>query len=413
MPFGRKTSFLHGIYPVLLILGLAFALRLFWVSRFHPVPRKEFLDVHIEALFYSSGRSAPRNYQAPGYSFLVSLLYRLFGPNYRIIHYLNICLGVLSCFLTYKLGEKIFIRRVGLIAGFLVAVHPGFIGLCTLLAYENLFIPIFVAGMFSLTSDNDRNTTVVFITAGILWASMSLVRPVALFFPFYLLLVCFRKYRREGMYRKFIVVSIIVTIFTAGWIWRNYKTVKYSKLIRQVGIALWLGNNPTNYLGTGPKPRNLSTNIFLDWRDRRYLKRAVWEIAEHPFQFFGKMLMKAENLYTVRTGNLSFTVEETYHEYLSQIRYQNQSFYLDLFFRWFGYLLIAGLLVFTAESFTWQQPIGLLFHFLVYWTLIHSIFFSRPRFRLSIDPLLIIITAVALLRLWNGITKKNSWVPII
>jgi len=382
-----------------------------WVSQFHPAPRGEFLDVHIEAFFNSIGRTTPRNYENPGYPFLVSLLYRLFGPNYRIVHFLNICLGVLSCFLIYQLGQKIFTHHVGLIAGFLGAIHPGLIGLCTLLAYENLFIPLILAGMLFLIKENGSKAVVGFVLAGICWACAALVRPTVMLFPFYLLAIYFKKYRRNKVYRKILVISLLTVIFVTGWVVRNYQTVKYAKLIRQAGIALWLGNNPTTYLGTGVKPRNLSTSIFLDWRDKRYLKRAVRQVFNYPLQFLGKMLMKVENLFIERKHDFSFAVRENYYEFLSERRYYNQAFYLDPFFRWFGYLLIAGLLVFSAESFTWEQPVGLLFHLILYWILVHSIFLAKPRFRLSIDPFLIIITAATLLRFWNRLSKKYHWSP--
>jgi 4-amino-4-deoxy-L-arabinose transferase-like glycosyltransferase len=417
LPSGRKSPFLSAVYPLILILGIALVLRLLWLSRFQPVPRGEFLDVHLEALFYSTGHPTPRNYQAPGYPFLVSLFYRLFGPNYRIIHYLNICLGVLSCFLIYQLGQKIFTRRIGQIAGFLGAVHPGLAGLCTLLAYENLFIPLLLAGMLSLTNENDqteendRNKAVSFLPAGIFWASAALVRPTALLFPFYLLIIYFWKYRQTKMYRKIIGISLICVLFMAGWIMRNYQVRKYNKVIRQTGIALWTGNNPSHYLGIGPTPQNLSTNIFLDWRDRRYLKKAVREIVSHPLQFVINMTKKTENLYFNQGENFFFTVEENYHEHLSVKRYYTQALYLDPFFRWFGYLLVMGLFVFMAESFTWERPVGFLFHFILYWTLIHAIFFAKPRFRLSIDSFLIVFAAVILVRVWNKFFTKQQWTP--
>lgn len=400
-------------YPLILILGIAFALRMLWVYQFHPSPRGEFLDVHIEASFNSIGRSTPRNYGSPGYPFLVSLFYRLFGPNYRIIHFLNACLGVLSCFLIYQLGQKIFIRRVGIIAGFLGAIHPGFVGLCTLLAFENLFIPLVLAGMLFLIEKKNQKTVIAFVPAGIFWASATLVRPTIMLFPFYLLAIYFRKYRHNKVYRKILVISLVTILFVAGWTVRNYQTVKYAKLIRQAGISLWLGNNPTSYIGIGTRPRDLSTSVFLDWRDRRYLKKALCQIFNHPLQFLGKMAIKVENLFIDRSGYFSFVVAENYYDLLSQKHYYNQAFYLDPFFRWFGYLLIAGLVVFSIESHTWEQPVGLLFHFILYWILIHTVFFAKPRFRLSIDPFLIIITAVTLLRLWNHISRKHYWSPAI
>ncbi len=283
MPPGRQSSFISRIYPLLLILGIALILRLLWVSRFHPVPTGDFLDVHIDASYYAAGRSVPPNYQAPGYPFLVSLFYRLLDPNYRNIHYLNVCLGVLSCILIYLLGQKIFTRPVGLLAALLAAIHPGLAGMCTLLAYENLLIPLLLAGMLSLIKESDNNSVVDFLPAGVLWACAALVRPTVVLFPFYLLAIYFRKYRQNKVYRKVLGISLIIILFMGGWMWRNYQTSNYVKIIRQAGIALWLGNNPTYYVGIGSQPLNLPTNIFMDWRDRRYLKRAIWEITSNPF----------------------------------------------------------------------------------------------------------------------------------
>lgn len=408
LPSGRYSLFLSRIRPVFLVLGIALFLRLGWLYQFNPVPRRDFLDVHIEAVFYSTSRSSPRNYQAPGYSVLVSFFYRLFGSNYRIVHYLNACLGTLSCFLIFLLGKELFDHRIGLAAGLLGAVHPEFVGLCTLLAYENLLIPLLIAGVFFLIKERSQNKIVDFIPAGILWASAALVRPTIFLFPLYLSAVCFRKYRRERFYYKIVGISLITILCMTAWVGKDLRTTRYSKLTRQAGIALWMGNNPTHYLGTGSRPRNLSTSIFLNWQDRRYLKMALREIADHPIQFLSKAMIKIENLFIAKSNFLSFTVEENYSGIIYRKRYKDQAFYLSPFFRWFAYFIIGGFIVFAVDSLTWKPPLGFLFHLIVYWVIIHAVFFAQPRFRLSIDPFLIVATAVILIRLWDRFVLKYS-----
>ena len=153
----------------------------------------------------------------------------------------------------------------------------------------------------------------------------------------------------------------------------------------------------------------------MDWRDRRYLKRALGEITSHPLQFAGKIIIKIENLYLNlnSTGEFSFPVQENYYEYLSDKRYYKQAFYLDPFFRLFGYILIAALFVFLTESATWEGSVGLFLHFLLYWTLLHAVFFARLRFRFVIDPFMILFAAVVILRIWNRFAKGRYWSPVV
>ncbi|HUS81697.1 MAG TPA: glycosyltransferase family 39 protein [Dehalococcoidia bacterium] len=130
------------------ILLLALALRLAWIAYAHPNPDDGRFD---DTLFYdhaaqalAAGEGFPGFFDAqtagwpPGYPLLLAGIYKTFGHDFLAPRLLNVFAGVATCLLVYLIGARVFDRRTGLIAAFLLAVFPSHVYRTTLLMTEVL-----------------------------------------------------------------------------------------------------------------------------------------------------------------------------------------------------------------------------------------------------------------------------------
>lgn len=127
-----------------IILIIASALRLTWVFYCDTVPVFDFLKYHLGAVSLASGQGYKLfgNYTAfepIGFSFYLSLIYRLFGENLLVPKLLNVFLGVDSIFFVYVLGKRYFRAESSLLAATLLALSPRQIVYTSVLSTEILF----------------------------------------------------------------------------------------------------------------------------------------------------------------------------------------------------------------------------------------------------------------------------------
>ena len=108
---------------LLAVLALAAFLRLFALGS-----ESLWLD---EAMSVSSSKTslwsiaqttASQDVHPPLYYFILHFWMLLFGQTETAIRSLSACLGIVSVFLMYKVGQELFDRKTGLIAGFLMAI---------------------------------------------------------------------------------------------------------------------------------------------------------------------------------------------------------------------------------------------------------------------------------------------------
>src|SRR5262249_55475589 len=132
------------------LLGVAGAVRLFAVAwlwdtapysdyfYYHEAGRLQSLDWAF--FFHRSTVSsyAKLNWWPPGYPVFLGILYSIAGPNPRVAALGQVVLGVVTCGLVAAAGARAAGRRVGLTAGWLLALDPTYVFTTNLVASENL-----------------------------------------------------------------------------------------------------------------------------------------------------------------------------------------------------------------------------------------------------------------------------------
>ncbi len=156
--------------------------------------------------------------------------------------------GAGTCYCVFKLAERWFDRRAGLLAGWLCAVYPYFVVHDTALQETSLFTFLVALGTWLLVKDSPPLRSGCGF-AGAVFGAAVLVRPTIL--PFVILAgvwLCFRgdlnlKPRLAGA----AVFSLAFGLMVAPWMLRNQFVVGRFVLGIRTGHSLWIGNNPDTF----------------------------------------------------------------------------------------------------------------------------------------------------------------------
>ncbi len=115
----------------LAVFALALTLRLAFLGQIEslpflsqPVVDGQFLDAWAREIAGGNWWGDEVFYQAPGYPYFLAGIYSLFGDSLWRAHQIQMLMGSLSCVVMYFAASCFFDRRVGLVAGVILAVYP-------------------------------------------------------------------------------------------------------------------------------------------------------------------------------------------------------------------------------------------------------------------------------------------------
>lgn len=80
-----------------------------------------------------------------GFTFYLSVLYRLYGPNIIITRFINALLSSITCLLVYKMSSRMFGEEVGRLAGIMMVFMPNLIIYCGYHLKETVMLFLMVA----------------------------------------------------------------------------------------------------------------------------------------------------------------------------------------------------------------------------------------------------------------------------
>ncbi len=170
------------------------------------------------------------SFRPPLYSAFLSLVYLIAGHSYPAARVAQALLGVLSVWLVFLIGRRLFGERRAFIAAALFAVAPADVFFSHGLLTETLFIPLLAAMVYALVRAWEARAAGAsgvrwLLAAGAALGAATLTRPVLLLFPPFLLLWAWWTYRRaDGRVDRpaaaggFSVIIGLALLVTAPWI---------------------------------------------------------------------------------------------------------------------------------------------------------------------------------------------------
>lgn len=411
--------------PVILVVALAVRLFFLYDYATHHQPRAlatiPFLfEPGNIAVALASGHgfanpfrveTGPTAWMTPVYPLILAAIFKLFGTYtfqaFLAAATLNALFSALTCLPLYAAAKRSFTPGIAAGATWLWAIFPNAI----LLPYESLFeaslSALLAASLLWATlavADSARLRD--WSLYGLLWgASLMTNASLIALLPFLFGWAEYRAHKRPGFSPKWpAAAAFAVLLCCAPWTLRNYVVFHEFVPLRSVaGLALWLGNNEAaGSLTPGrlhPIANQAERDHYLELGELPYMREkqalALDYMWSHPGTE-GRMI--AERFTAIWTGGSA-------HPIADFARARSLRFYFVVLFN-----LAAALGAATALVLLWRarNPYWIpLAAFPLVFPLIYYLALAPPRYRHPIDPVLLLLTAVALAHLPNYRTRPS------
>lgn len=342
----------------------------------------------------------PTAYEPPLYPLFLAALFLLFGKNFLLISLLQALLSSVSIILLYLLARQYFSNRVSLFAGLLFALYPHHIFWTGYILAETLYL-FFVLLFLLFLALYQRSLAVSHLSlSSLFFVLASLTRPVITLFMVFVLLFLFlvqyqRKASKKQILQHLFLFLFLSLLFFSPWIVRNYTMLDtFILTTTKSGIAVYEGFHTGATGGTGGYVTAGIDFAYLENQEqlseveqsRQYLAIAKTFVRDNPMAVLQLMPKKFWNIWRPNYEAASFRNNFiTYSSYLPLI----------LFF-------LVGIWL----SLRRRSAYLLLYLYLFYHIFFYFLFVGLIRYRLSVEPIMILFAAYGISELWKKITRE-------
>ena len=296
---GRFGSFSRHRW-MLSVFCLAVVLRLIWVAVCPVVQFSDFKGyddlaegIRDSGTYCLGGR--PSAIWPPGYPFLLAATYSIFGQDQFPAKIANVFLGGVLALGMYLLAREAGSESCARWASFMAAVYPPLVMTASLLASENLFIPLMIFGLIFFLRGCRENKIAFFALAGGLLGLAAMVRSGIYLLP--ILLALWLLCRRDGRFpfragAALLLIGCSLTVIFP-WIWRN-RLVFGHWGIMGTSLGWTFYDTNTNY----PFPEKLGLQQSLSREkndeyevDRELFRRGLDFVGNHPGWFLRNLAL--------------------------------------------------------------------------------------------------------------------------
>lgn len=411
-----NTASIRRHLPALgLLLLLALATRLAWISAVHPDPNDGRFDdtvwYHNSAALVALGRGYANPYSGtptalwpPGYPVFLGAVFKAFGAGLAQTYVANTVLAALTVAVVYAIGVQLFGRRTALVAGVALAIWPGQVFFASLTLSEVLFTLLFVLAVWLILLMPERGAWggALLILFGAVTAAAALTRGQALM----LLPLAPVAWRACGVrWRRAIgwgiLAAAVTGVLLAPWVMRNERELDSPVLIAaNVGGNLWLGNHAgSSGRMQSDQPLPLPSRVGLTQQqyeikgDQMQLRQALGYIVTHPVDEVRLAGLKVRALYesdaTALDWNTAYGTSRETIPAEDLLRAVANGF-------WFAALGLAGAGL-IVERRRLRGPLAVLPLTLLAWTAVHIVFFGDSRFHFPVVFIIALLGARGLL----------------
>ncbi len=338
------------------------------------------------------------------YTLYLVLVYSLFGPQPLVARILQaVIVGILHPYITFRIGEKIFSRNIGLVASAITAVYVYFFYYGAALMTEPFYIiailfSLYVALLLAQNTDKQKDA-MLGIALGISLGITILLRQVFLLFvPFLFLWMWFARFRRRGglPLTPTVLSLLIVVLLILPVTYFNYSRFgRFVLLNTNSGYAFFWGNHPiygTKFIPILPtetyqelipeEVRHLDEAAL----DQELLKRGIQFVTDDPGRYALLSLSRIPPYFMFWYSPESSTLSN-----ISRIG----SFGIFLPFMLYGLFLAIK----QNRNDLLVSPVGLMLLFAIVYSGVHILTWTLIRYRLPVDAVLIPFAGLALVEL--------------
>ncbi|MFL5866233.1 MAG: ArnT family glycosyltransferase [Thermoleophilaceae bacterium] len=347
----------------------------------------------------------PTAHWPPGYPFVLSLLYRVFGSSEKAGEILNAFIGALTVPLLYELARRAFGRREALVAAGFLAVFPGQILWADVLVAETFYTFMLVGFLLLLAVLPPRLWGWLLLGAGI--GAITLTRGEGLLLIPVVIAVWWPGLPRKALLARAAAVVAAALLVLAPWTIRNAIVMDaFIPLATNSSTTLWSGHNPTANGGQSYAGHELTKQITgkqPEVEEARILRKAAFKFMRtHPKRELELIPLKLLNLnrgdsWAMEWVNAGKPGRRPFGKELgTPVRVVADVGYYGLLA-----LTLAALVLFWRAL--WRRPItrGVLTLFAGSLVMYGFVYYGNYRYRVPLEPLMMLVAAPLLVRAWD------------
>lgn len=326
--FAESFAHLHDRFPCLLvsaILLLALIVRVIALlnlkdSIYFDFPLLDEGIYHVWATNIAEGtyQSLSVYEFSPLPAYIIALVYKIFSPDILYVRILNIILGVLTCYLVYRIGEEMATRLTGLFACLIAALYKPFIFYSIVPLKTSLSLFLFALTIYLFVAILNKKSIVKVFLLGIAAGLMLNVRGnFVIILPLILFVIFLNLYKNKSSLKiltAHLAVYIVgLSIAISPFMVRNYLVSgEIAPSTSHSGFNLYLGNNlqnpdpyyrPVPFASSSPFEQGVQFTIEASRRANKKLSsqeassywtyQVIKEALERPAAFLWKIFQKA------------------------------------------------------------------------------------------------------------------------
>ncbi|NIA06534.1 MAG: hypothetical protein GWP14_02675 [Actinobacteria bacterium] len=346
------------------------------------------------------GQPIPSAYLPPGYAYLLAGFFWLLGDGltcFLSLQILHVILGTLICWLVFRLGELVFTRPVGLLAGYICAFYPTSVFMSTQIhpAPIYIFLNLLIVLIILTISKEHWSGSVLF--AGLLQGILILFRPQALVYTPLLALWLGGRLRARVLLGPIVFIALAAAV-VVPWTVRNYMVFnRFIPVTDSFGFNLWRGQNDLPRPGESNDlvSRGIHPNLASIPRDKNYELARDDIYKQAAFDY-----IKADPARALLNAARKMAMFWTYNPYHKRGRSP---------LVWAPWLILSPFFVIgLIHSLAKRRAPWMFYAYLIVHTLLCGVFLCLPRYRMFIEPIVFIFAAVGLLLLYQRLTLRGA-----
>jgi len=319
---------------------------------------------------------------------LPAAFFALLGPNLMLIRIVQAFAIPLQAWLVNDIGRRAFDPRVGLLAGCATALYPYFLYFQGLALSETLFTTAllgFVASLLRL--DGSAKRTSISIGLG---ALSTYIKASLTFLPPFLLLPFVRP-------RVAVIGLVVYLACLAPWWIRNYVILDaFVPFSTTASMNLYVGNNPHTVTAHG------DWNVDADPADLVRINAIPGEVAQSR-----AYSLAAENFIAAHPGRFLQLCVMRLGAFWAIV--PNAAAYRSGLFMWVaalttGPMLVMAVVGVAGTRWTWRRLMPL-YVLIAYFTALHTLTIASLRYRLPIEPYLILFASAGVVWCYDRLLK--------
>lgn len=337
----------------------------------------------------------PTSFHEPFYPFFLAGIYYVFGHNYLAVQIIQCLLGAIMCIIIYSIAGMLFNQQVAFVSATIAAFYPAFIKSTEKLMTESLFIFLLALAIYFLVRQSRKYSFINLIFLGIILGIAALTRSVVLFLPFFIMLLSRKVLSSRDCYMKkhiltnsILVLSFILTIFP--WTLRNWRIHhSFVPIVTKTGIGFYTSYTPKNGKLYGfiadDRVTQKADLLSSEVEQSKFLSREAWKsIRSNPLRIFKLEILKGIYFWSLFDWEI---IGEGVYNFM-------YGFIIPFF--------IYGIFVNRARF----KELLTIYLIISYFFLLALFTYGSPRFRLPIEPYIIIISSAGVIDFIKMFTKK-------